>query len=139
MKKNHKTKTVGTKSVARQPSKDAKREERIAMEIIVDAYTPEEQAMGWYYYLEERVTFPVSATCIKERAISPLQTGDTVKILAMAPEDECGHEMFVEVDWQGKRFAVPLVQLEPGKKADNQTREAIEDWHNWQRRAMNCS
>ena len=30
------------------------REKRITMEIIVDAYGPEEQAMGWYYYLEEK-------------------------------------------------------------------------------------
>ncbi len=30
---------------------DKEREERITMEIIVDAYGPEEQAMGWYYYL----------------------------------------------------------------------------------------
>jgi hypothetical protein len=30
------------------------RENRIREEIIVDAYGPEEQAMGWYYYLEER-------------------------------------------------------------------------------------
>lgn len=30
---------------------DAEREERIMMEIVVDAYGPEEQAMGWYYYL----------------------------------------------------------------------------------------
>ena len=28
------------------------REERIHDEIIMDAYVPEEQAMGWYYYLE---------------------------------------------------------------------------------------
>ena len=30
------------------------REERIHNEIIVDAYGPEEQALGWYYYLENR-------------------------------------------------------------------------------------
>jgi len=29
------------------------REERIIMEIIVDAYDEEERAMGWYYYLED--------------------------------------------------------------------------------------
>ncbi len=28
------------------------------MEIIVDAYTPEEQAMGWHIYLEETMDFP---------------------------------------------------------------------------------
>lgn len=30
---------------------DAEREERITMEIVVDAHNPKEQAMGWYYYL----------------------------------------------------------------------------------------
>ena len=27
------------------------REERIEMEVVVDAYGPEERAMGWYCYL----------------------------------------------------------------------------------------
>ncbi len=30
-----------------RPAKDDEREERIHMEIIVDAYGPEEQALGW--------------------------------------------------------------------------------------------
>lgn len=38
-----------------KPRKNKDREERIGMEIIVDAYGPEEQAMGWYYYLEEKL------------------------------------------------------------------------------------
>jgi hypothetical protein len=29
-------------------SRDEEREQRITMEIVVDAYTPKEQAMGWY-------------------------------------------------------------------------------------------
>ena len=32
--------------------KDEVRENRIIMEIVVDAYGSEEQAMGWYYYLD---------------------------------------------------------------------------------------
>ena len=40
---------------------DAQREERITMEIVVDAYTPEETAMGWYYYLEDKLRFPFPA------------------------------------------------------------------------------
>ena len=32
-----------------QVKENKAREERITMEIIVDAYGPEEQAMGWYY------------------------------------------------------------------------------------------
>ena len=36
--------------------KNAERENRIEMKIIVDAYGLEEQAMGWYYYLEEKLS-----------------------------------------------------------------------------------
>lgn len=38
-------------------AKDEEREERIHMEIIVDAYSPEEQAMGWYTYLSTPCNF----------------------------------------------------------------------------------
>ena len=48
------------------------------MEIIVDAYGPEEQAMGWYYYLEENLQFPYTAMCKVRRAISPLLIKDEV-------------------------------------------------------------
>lgn len=40
------------------------REERIHNEVIVDAYGPEEQALGWYYYLENKIQFPFSARCM---------------------------------------------------------------------------
>ncbi len=42
-------------------TRDEEREERIAMEIIVDAYGPEEQAMGWHVYLEENLEMPFRA------------------------------------------------------------------------------
>jgi Calcium binding len=35
-------------------SRDEEREQRITMEIIVDAYTPRRAAMGWHYSLEDR-------------------------------------------------------------------------------------
>lgn len=44
--------------------RNEKGEERITMEIIVDAYGPEEQAMGWYYHLEQQLQFPFTAICI---------------------------------------------------------------------------
>jgi hypothetical protein len=53
--------------------KNREREDRIHNEIIVDANGPEEQAMGWYCYLQESLT-PFSATCIEERDISPLHS-----------------------------------------------------------------
>jgi hypothetical protein len=48
------------------------------MEIVVDAYGSEEQALGWYYYLDDTLQFPFTARCIARRATSPLQVGDDV-------------------------------------------------------------
>ncbi len=111
--------------------KNAKREHRITMEIIVDAYGPEEQAMGWYYYLEDKLRFPFLATCTVERAISPLSTGQKVEVVGMAPEGECEHEMFVKIRWQERTLAVPLAQLKPTRQVDEDTRQAVADWHYW--------
>jgi len=44
--------------------KDDIREERIMMEIVVDAYDEEEKAMGWASYLEDKISFPFEAECI---------------------------------------------------------------------------
>lgn len=101
------------------------------MEIIVDAYGPEEQAMGWYYYLEEKLKFPFTAHCISKRAISPLQVKDEVDVFGIAPEDECEREMFVMIRWEKDGLAVPLSQLTPIKSVDEQTKQAVEDWHYW--------
>ena len=109
---------------------DEVRENRIMMEIIVDAYGSEEQAMGWYYYLDDTLSFPFLAKCITKRAISPLSVGDEVEVIGMAPEEECEHEMFVIMRWERNSLAVPLMQLELIHGKD-QTREAIEDWHYW--------
>jgi hypothetical protein len=48
----------------------------------------------------------------------------------MAPGEECEREMFVEIEWDDDRLAVPLSQLE-ASKADAETQEAVEDWHYW--------
>ena len=110
---------------------NTEREQRIQVEIIVDAHDSEEQAMGWYYYLDEKLVFPFTATCIAEREISPLCKGDEVEVLSMASEDTCRHEMFVMMQWERPGLAVPLSQLKPISSTDKHTREAIADWHYW--------
>ncbi len=114
-------------------AKDEEREERIHMEIIVDAYGPEEQAAGWYHYLADTLQFPFSARCVARRVISPLEAGDEVEVVGMAPEEECAHEMFVLIRWRPHELAVPLMQLE-GLQVDEETQQAIEDWHYWVKR-----
>jgi calcium binding protein len=113
-----------------RPDKDEEREERITMEIIVDAYEPEEQAMGWYYYLDENLHFPFSARCIASRSISPLKPGEKVEVVGMPSEEECEHDMFVLIQRKSDQFGVPLMQLE-GIDVDKETQQAIEDWHYW--------
>ena len=100
------------------------------MEIVVDAYDAEEQAMGWYYYLDEKLSFPFLTKCIARRAISPLRVGDEVEVLAMAPEEECQHEMFVMMRWEREGLGVPLSQLQV-IHGDDETQEAVEDWQYW--------
>lgn len=112
--------------------KDEEREDRIHMEIIVDAHG-DEQALGWYYYLEGTLQVPFLARCVTERAVSPLRTGDEVEVVGLAPEEECQHEMFVEMPWERRTLAVPLSQLE-GITADAPTQQAIEDWRYWVKR-----
>jgi Calcium binding len=99
---------------------DKIREERIRMEIVVDAGHSDEQAQGWYYYLEGTVQFPFRAHCVAERAISPLLVGDEVEIVGLAPEEECRHEVFVATPWERRTLAVPLSQLK-GLTADETT------------------
>ena len=64
--------------------KDPIREERIHNEVVVDAYGAEEQAMGWYYYLEDKIRFPFQAECVVAKVVSPLLKGETVEVQGMA-------------------------------------------------------
>jgi hypothetical protein len=109
---------------------DPIREERIIMEIVIDAYDEYERAIGWHCYLDDNLAFPFKAECIAERKTSPLQKGEKIKVLDMSPEDDCMREMFVQIEWQGREMGVPLAQLKP-IGVDSDTRQAIEDWHYW--------
>ena len=110
--------------------KDPVRENRISDEAIVDAYGPEEQAMGWYYYLDNKIRFPFRAECTRSKTVSPLRKGETVEVRRMAQEDACASDMFVLIRWQSRNLAVPLSQL-TAIDADEDTVEAIADWHYW--------
>ena len=113
-----------------KPKRDPTRENRIHEQIIVDANGPEEQAMGWYYYLEDKIQFPFQAQCVASRPTSPLRQGESVEVRRLASEDTCSSDMLVMIRWQGRNMAVPLSQLKAAG-VDESTRQAIEDWHYW--------
>jgi hypothetical protein len=111
----------------KRPASNRARERRIEQEIVVDAYGPDERAIGWHCHLDDKLRFPFKAKCIAAREISPLKKGEEVEVLGMAPADDCMREMFVLVQFAGRTLGVPLAQLDP-VKPDKATREAIEDW-----------
>ena len=112
------------------PKKDPVREDRIYNEAIVDANGPEEQVMGWYYYLDDKIRFPFQAKCLASKVVSPLRKGETVEVRRMAPEEACAGDMLVLIRWQSRNLAAPLSQL-VATDADESTIEAIGDWHYW--------
>jgi hypothetical protein len=109
---------------------DRTRDQRIEMEIVVDAYNSEERALGWYYYLEEKLGVPFYARVSKELPVSPLTLNDEVEVLGVAPEKVCTTEMFVWVRQPRRNLAVPLSQLVPPGN-DQTINEAVADWHYW--------
>jgi hypothetical protein len=123
---------AGTRRLmAKKPKKNEAREERIDMEIVVDCYDEHERAMGWCCYIGDQLQFPFTATCIEKRPISPLRVKDEVEVIGMPGEDECEREVFVTIRWEKDGLAVPLSQLKPIADTDEQTKEAVADWHYW--------
>lgn len=117
------------------PKQDPEREERITMEIVVDAYNESERWTGSYCYLENTLTFPFQAECVKPRKMSPLKSGERVTVRGMLEEhkeyegDYLG-EMMVEVEWRDSTMGIPLAQIK-GIDVDEKTAEAIADWRYW--------
>jgi len=99
-------------------------------EIIVDAYTDDERALSWYHYLEQEMRFPFAAECVQQRAISPLRKGEKIQVTALAPQEDCAHQILVLSRWEGRSLGVPLAQLKP-IDVDKATAHAIADWHYW--------
>jgi hypothetical protein len=116
-----------------QRPEDKAREWRIENEIVVDCYNEEERVSGWYCYLDDRITFPFTARCIRKMRISPLEVGEEVEVSAIAPEEEEMHSMFVLIRWHDRELGVPLAQLE-AVGSDPETAQAVEDWRYWMER-----
>lgn len=112
---------------------DDSREDRIELEIVVDAYNEAERAMGWYYYLDNHLNFPFKASWTSQRRTSSL-TSEEVEVVGMSPEEYCSKEMFVELLYKEgtaeDTFSVPLSDIEAIDAAPK-TQEAIADWHYW--------
>ena len=106
---------------------DPEREERIAMEAIVDCYDEYEVAAGWYCYVQDRLSTPFTATWVSKRP----ENSKTVQVVGIASEDECDRELCVDIELDGGIFAVPLNAIQPADDTDPETQQVIGDWHYW--------
>ena len=124
------TKQETKKHVSRIVKNDPEREKRLDWEIVVDAQDYDERLMGWVCSLEDEINNNVRCRCRKTRSMSPLKVGEEVDVLGVTSEDDCKGEMFVFVQWNDRKLAVPLEQLEP-IEGDPKAIEIIEDWLYW--------
>ena len=107
--------------------KDLIREQRIQNEVVAGACGPE-QAMGWYYYLENNLRFSFQAQCVVRNWF--LRSGQVSGSMHTGARGRCLKDMLVSIRWQKRNLVVPLSQLTP-TGSDDTTREAIADWHYW--------
>ena len=68
--------------------------------------------------------------CASVAKRTPLELGERIEVTDMAGKYECEHDIYVEIQWNGTEVAVPLSQIK-ALDADEDTVEAIEDWHYW--------
>ena len=104
-----------------RPTKDNEREECIQMEIIADAYGPEEQALGWYYSREEHVHVPFAARCIAQHSASLMSaTTNDISPPTGACRDPGGEEPDAGQPLRADQLAAPLLDLalEVGRFSD---------------------
>jgi hypothetical protein len=109
---------------------DKEREERITMEVVVDAYNEEERAMGWYYYLQDTIQFPFDAIWTSSSKKSTKPSVREVEVVDMADTDECLSDMRVEVAYNDETFTARLSEIQP-VDPDPDTEQAVTDWHYW--------
>jgi hypothetical protein len=81
------------------------------MEIVVDAYGMEERAMGWFYYLQDKIAFPFIAKCFVTDTRSPLKIGERVNVSSMANEGLWNQGQDIYVRFHGKIESLRLLLL----------------------------
>jgi hypothetical protein len=67
------------------------------MDIVVDAYDAGERVMWWHCYLDDAMKPPFNARMIAKHPISPLDKGEEVKVLGIAPAKVCLSGMFAAI------------------------------------------
>ncbi len=112
-------------------SKDKEREHRILYEVIVDAYGEEEQLMGWFYYFQDNLEFPIKAT-VRFRLRGGGEEIKKVKIVEVNTKNK--NEWTIRLGIvEGKSERIQTISPEEIKSIDTspENLEIINDWLYW--------
>lgn len=105
------------------------RQYRIDYEIIVDAYDDHEVNMGWYYYYNDDLQFPITATAkLKRRNGKQEEVEIQLVDVASEPEEELKFGMVMTM--QGFVFPISLLQISSVDTTDENL-EMLNDWLFW--------
>lgn len=104
-------------------------------EIIVDCYDEYEATMGWFYYLQDNLSFPFKAKISVETGTTNLKIGDTVNVVELMNSDEKmisidDFKATVGIEYGEHIYDIPLEEIK-GIDCNQKTDEVIEVWYYW--------
>ncbi len=110
---------------------DEERKNRIINEVIVDCYNEGEKMTGWFYYMYDGLTFPMTGL-----ANIPTTSGKTVqkkvKIIKIDPRSEQGNPIRIGITEGGSR-QISFISLEDLSRIEtsDENLDIINDWLYW--------
>ena len=108
---------------------DAERQYRINYEIIVDCYGEAEENMGWYYYFEDNLEFPIEAI-IKLHKQDGKAEGVPIRIISIASKEEAEPRLGYVLPGSDYIHTIGIEDIV--KVITNETNlQALNDWRYW--------
>jgi hypothetical protein len=109
---------------------DEARQHRIDYEVIVDCYDDYEVNMGWYYYFEEGLKFPIEAT-VKLALRGGKSEEKSVKIVELKSGNEDKPLKLGIVEGESERVQHISPEAIVQVKTTDENLEILNDWLYW--------
>jgi len=112
---------------------EAKMNEIIMLEIVVDAKDDEDVAMGWFYYMQDELEFPFEAEMeSKNRRGEKSVIQIDVLGLSSSNENNNSPEVILEVSEKGSERVIDVgISKLQNVKGDESTENAVAIWKHW--------
>jgi len=104
---------------------------KIDYEIIVDSHDEYEMSMGWYYFMEESITFPFKATAQLKKRDGSIEKKEVI-IVGLSSDEESfmSNDFELEMETEQHINKISFSKLS-NIKASAETLEAFTIWNYW--------